>query len=156
VHGLHAHMRVAHQNKAHCSAVPCCSLLCCCMRCPVLLCGVLCQQSSGQVQGLLRATSCYSSAYLVLDLSSRPWRVLHMNEPAVTATGEQARAGFVAEGGGSACLCGRGVWVHLPCKTMTCVIYLSVYLSVTIRGTGVSAVRPMSTIHLGRVTGCFE
>lgn len=44
-------------------------------------------QSSGACAGLLRATACYSSSYLVLDLSSRPWRVLHMNEPAVQATG---------------------------------------------------------------------
>lgn len=45
------------------------------------------KQTSGQHTGLLRATSCYSSSYLVLDLSSRPWRVLHMNEPAIEATG---------------------------------------------------------------------
>jgi len=64
-------------------AVLCFALLCCAVL-RVVLC---CVQSSGQCQGLLRATSCYVSSYLVLDLSSRPWRVLHMNEPAIQATG---------------------------------------------------------------------
>jgi hypothetical protein len=44
-------------------------------------------QAAGNTSGLLRASACYSSAYLVLDLSALPWRVLHMNEPAIQLTG---------------------------------------------------------------------
>jgi hypothetical protein len=44
-------------------------------------------QASGTAPELRRSLSCYSSCYLVLDLSANPWRVVHMNEPAREATG---------------------------------------------------------------------
>jgi hypothetical protein len=50
---------------------------------------------------LLRALSCYASGYLVLDLSARPWRVLHMNKAAVAATGACACACACAVHGGA-------------------------------------------------------
>jgi hypothetical protein len=46
-------------------------------------------QAKGAAPGLRRSLSCYSSCYLVLDLSANPWRVVHMNEPAREATGVQ-------------------------------------------------------------------
>jgi hypothetical protein len=51
---------------------------------------LLFSQVSGSAPGLRRSLSCYSSCYLVLDLSANPWRVVHMNEPAREATGEHS------------------------------------------------------------------
>ncbi|WIA42087.1 hypothetical protein OEZ86_009363 [Tetradesmus obliquus] len=44
-------------------------------------------QASGSTPELRRSLACYNTCYLVLDLSSNPWRVVHMNEPAREATG---------------------------------------------------------------------
>jgi hypothetical protein len=51
---------------------------------------LLLMQASGTAPELRRSLSCYSSCYLVLDLSANPWRVVHMNEPAREVTGANA------------------------------------------------------------------
>lgn len=55
---------------------------------PCCVCRAVCAvQATGAAAGLQRSLCCYSSCYLVLDLSVAPWRIIHMNQPAVEATG---------------------------------------------------------------------